>query len=70
GWFAKLTINRQQPVLPLEQRLPGGGQEALAGGHGAGEATSSEVVTLRQETEQLKQLVAELSLKNRLLKKV
>ena len=33
------------------------------------EATSGEVVTLRQETEQLKQLVAELSLKNRLLKK-
>jgi transposase len=33
------------------------------------EATSSEVVTLRQEAEQLKQLVAELSLKNRLLKK-
>ncbi len=33
------------------------------------EATSSEVVELRQENEQLKQLVAELSLKNRLLKK-
>jgi transposase len=33
------------------------------------EATSSEVVGLRQESEQLKQLVAELSLKNRLLKK-
>jgi len=33
------------------------------------EASSSEVVTLRHEAEQLKQLVAELSLKNRLLKK-
>lgn len=33
------------------------------------EASSSEVVALRQEAEQLKQLVAELSLKNRLLKK-
>jgi transposase len=33
------------------------------------EASSSEVVTLRQEAEQLKQLVAELSLNNRLLKK-
>jgi transposase len=33
------------------------------------EATSGEVVELRQENEQLKQLVAELSLKNRLLKK-
>jgi len=33
------------------------------------EATSSEVLDLRQENEQLKQLVAELSLKNRVLKK-
>lgn len=33
------------------------------------EATSSEVVALRQENEQLKQLVADLSLKNRVLKK-
>jgi transposase len=33
------------------------------------EATSSEVVDLRKENDQLKQLVAELSLKNRVLKK-
>ena len=33
------------------------------------EATSSEVSDLRKENEQLKQLVAELSLKNRVLKK-
>ena len=33
------------------------------------EASSAEVVGFRQENEQLKQLVAELSLKNRLLKK-
>lgn len=33
------------------------------------EATSSEVTDLRKENEQLKQLVAELSLKNRVLKK-
>ena len=33
------------------------------------EATSVEVTTLRQENEQLKQLVAELSLKHRVLKK-
>jgi len=33
------------------------------------EATSSEVVELRSENDQLKQLVAELSLKNRVLKK-
>jgi transposase len=33
------------------------------------EATSTEVTELKQENEQLKQLVAELSLKNRVLKK-
>ena len=33
------------------------------------EATSFEVMDLKQENEQLKQLVAELSLKNRVLKK-
>ena len=33
------------------------------------EATSNEVALLRQENDQLKQLVAELSLKNRVLKK-
>jgi len=33
------------------------------------EATSSEVTGLRSENDQLKQLVAELSLKNRVLKK-
>lgn len=34
------------------------------------EATSSEVVALRSENDQLKQLVAELSLRNRVLKKI
>jgi len=38
-------------------------------GDTAREASSTEVIGLRQENEQLKQLVAELSLKNRLLKK-
>ena len=33
------------------------------------EATSSEVVDLKKENDQLKQLVAELSIKNRVLKK-
>jgi len=33
------------------------------------EATSDDVVDLRRENEQLKQLVAELSLSNRVLKK-
>jgi len=34
------------------------------------EATSSEVLALRKENDQLKQLVAELSLRNRTLKKI
>jgi transposase len=34
------------------------------------EANSDEVRELRKENEQLKQLVAELSLKNRVLKKI
>ena len=38
-------------------------------GDTAREATSSEVVGLRQQNEELKQLVAELNLNNRLLKK-
>ncbi|MFH1311617.1 MAG: transposase [Candidatus Eisenbacteria bacterium] len=44
------------------------GKKRLAGDT-VREATSSEVVDLRSENDQLKQLVAELSLKNRLLKK-
>jgi transposase len=44
------------------------GKKRLAGDT-AREATSSEVSGLRSENDQLKQLVAELSLKNRLLKK-
>ncbi len=44
------------------------GKKRLAGDT-AREATSSEVGDLRSESDQLKQLVAELSLKNRLLKK-
>jgi transposase len=39
-------------------------------GNTAREATSSEVVGLKQENEQLKVLVAELSLRNRVLKKI
>jgi len=39
-------------------------------GDTAREATSSEVVDLKKENEQLKSLVAELSLKNRVLKKI
>ena len=44
------------------------GKSRLAG-DAKREATSGEVKDLRQENEQLKQLVAELALKNRVLKK-
>jgi transposase len=44
------------------------GKKRLAGDT-VREANSSEVTELKQESEQLKQLVAELSLKNRVLKK-
>ena len=44
------------------------GKKRLAGDERR-EATSSEVVDLREENDSLKQLVAELSLKNRMLKK-
>jgi len=44
------------------------GKKRLSGDT-AREATSSEVTDLRSENDQLKQLVAELSLNNRLLKK-
>ena len=44
------------------------GKKRLAGDT-AREATSSEVTDLRSENDQLKQLVAELSLRNRFLKK-
>jgi transposase len=44
------------------------GKKRLSGDTRRG-ATSSEVTELKQENEQLKQLVAELSLKNRVLKK-
>jgi transposase len=44
------------------------GKSRLAG-DAKREATSGEVKELRQENEQLKQLVAELALKNRVLKK-
>jgi transposase len=48
--------------------LLGAGKKYLQGDT-AREATSTEVVGLRQENEKSMQLVAELSLKNRLLKK-
>jgi transposase len=44
-------------------------RKARLAGNTKRQASSSEVDELRQENEQLKQLVAELALKNRVLKK-
>ena len=43
--------------------------KARLSGNTKRQASSNEVTDLRQENEQLKQLVAELALKNRVLKK-
>ena len=59
---------KSQPVLSLEQEFLEAGKKRLLGDTQR-EATSHEVSDLRKENEQLKQLVAELSLKNRVLKK-
>ena len=52
----------------MEQGLPGGRKKRLTGDTKR-EATSSEFTELRQENDQLKQVVAEILLKNRFLKK-
>ena len=60
--------DRTEPVLSLVERLPGGWQEAPAGDT-ARAATSDEVIGLRREATALKEVVADLTLENRLLKK-
>ncbi len=52
----------------MEQRFLEAGKRRLLGDT-VREANSGEVSNLRAENDQLKQLVAELSLKNRVLKK-
>jgi transposase len=56
-------------LLPFVEGLPGDGQERLAGDT-AREATSDEVKEVQAQARQLKELVAELMIENRLLKKV
>ena len=60
--------DRPEPVLPLVEGFPRGGEEGLAGDT-ARAATSDEVKDLRREASALKEVVAELTLENRLLKK-
>jgi len=54
-------------VLPVEQSIFGGKRRLQ--GDTRREANSDEVTELRKENDELKQLVAEVSLKNRVLKK-
>ena len=60
--------HRRGSVLQLVERVLEAGKKRLAGDTGR-QATSGEVKGLRQEMRDLKELVAELSLENRLLKK-
>ena len=60
--------DRRLAVLRLVQGVPGGGQEAHVGDT-ARAATKDEVWDLRREAGALKEVVADLVLENRLLKK-
>ena len=60
--------DRAVPVLSLVEGLPGGRKEA-PGWRYSPAATSDEVHDLRREATALKEVVADLTLENRLLKK-
>ncbi len=57
-----------EPLLPLVEGVPGAGKKRLAGDT-AREATSEEVKGPRRQAGKLKEVNAELTLENRLLKK-
>jgi hypothetical protein len=60
--------DRREPLLSLAKEFLEAGKKRLAGDT-ARAATSEEVKALRQEASALKEVVAELTLENRLLKK-
>jgi transposase len=60
--------DQPEPLLSLVEGLLEAGKKRLAGDTSR-EATSDEVKGLRAETHQLKELLAELMMENRLLKK-
>jgi len=62
-----LRRDQQQPDYRWSKEFPEAGKQRLAG-NTQRDADSGEVKELKSENEQLKQLVAELSLKNRVLK--
>ena len=63
-----LRRDRAEPVLSLVEGLPGGGKQRLVGDTALA-ATSDEVNDLRREAMALKEVVADLTLENRVLKK-
>jgi len=60
--------DRPEPLISLVKGISGGGKKRLAGDT-ARAATSDEVKELRREASALNEVVAELTLENRLLKK-
>ena len=73
GETSKAEISRREGINPIvyykwSKEFLEAGKKRLQGDT-VREATSNEVTDLRKENEQLKALVAELSLKNRVLKK-
>ena len=60
--------DRAEPVLSLVEGLPGGWKEVPGWRYGSA-ATSDEVNDLRREAMALKEVVADLTLENRVLKK-
>src|SRR4029079_18926433 len=60
--------DRAEPVLSLVARLPGAGKKRLAGDT-VRAATSDEVNDLRRDAMALKEVVADLTLENRVLQK-
>jgi hypothetical protein len=73
---APFSISAGTKVVIVQHLVSGGNSNGCAfqpaqrlSGNTRRQASSGELDTLRQENEQLKQLVAELALKNRVLKK-
>jgi transposase len=66
-WLSKVGAGAVHPIRWSKEFLEAGKKRLM--GETAREASSDEVSHLRQENAQLKQLLAEVALKNRVLKK-
>ena len=67
-WLIRCVSAALLSFMDKQERVLEAGKKRLAGDTGR-QATSGEIKGLRQEMRDLKELVAELSLENRLLKK-